>query len=174
MKIMQIITDYITQSLLTTQGDMVVRGAAIPKRLAAVAEGQVLKSAGVGAKPAWGVPRLGDMNFTSGVITRSTSGDTVVSGLGFQPAFVIFLAIDDNAADINFSIGIDYLSARIAIRLGINVADIHHYTDRSIEVYRTPLHNITGLISAIGGDGFTATFTLTGVCGAAIPWFTIG
>ena len=81
MKIMQIITDYITQSLLTTQGDMVVRGAAIPERLAAVAEGQVLKSAGVGAKPAWGVPRLGDMNFTSGVISSSNSVDFPTSGL---------------------------------------------------------------------------------------------
>jgi len=66
MRIMQIITDYIAKSLLTTQGDMLVRGASIPERLVAVALGQVLKSDGVGKEPEWAVDRktvdIGDWN----------------------------------------------------------------------------------------------------------------
>lgn len=54
MNIMQSITDYIMKSILTTHGDLVIRGAGVPERLAAVAVGQILRSAGVGAKPAWG------------------------------------------------------------------------------------------------------------------------
>ncbi|GAI37562.1 unnamed protein product, partial [marine sediment metagenome] len=56
MQIKQWITDYIRRTLLTTQGDMVVKGATAVERLVAVAVGQVLKSEGVGALPAWGVP----------------------------------------------------------------------------------------------------------------------
>lgn len=55
MRIMQTITDYIMRSILTTRGDMIVRGLSVPEKLVAVALGQVLKSGGVGAKPAWGV-----------------------------------------------------------------------------------------------------------------------
>lgn len=78
MRIMQSITDYIMKSILTTHGDMVLRGAAIPERLAGVAVGQVLKSGGVGAKPAWGLPSV-----PSGEIVLFEK-DTVVTGYTLQ------------------------------------------------------------------------------------------
>lgn len=58
MKIIQVVTDYIMKSILTTQGDMVVRGAALPERLAGGLVGTVLTGKGAGVKPAWesGIP----------------------------------------------------------------------------------------------------------------------
>jgi len=107
MDIKQIITDYIMKSILTTHGDMVLRGASIPERLVAVALGQVLKSGGVGAKPAWGVPSIGDMNMTFGTYTRNAAGDEVISGLGYIPKLVVFLAGDQDTSNASNSIGID-------------------------------------------------------------------
>jgi len=44
---------YILRSLLTTKGDMVVRGDYGPERLASGADGDVLKGVGAGNKPVW-------------------------------------------------------------------------------------------------------------------------
>lgn len=53
MRINQILTDYIAASVLTTQGDLVVRGAALPERLAAGIDGKVLTAQGAGAALAY-------------------------------------------------------------------------------------------------------------------------
>ena len=44
---------YILRSLLTTKGDMIVRGDYGPERLASGADGDVLKGVGAGSKPIW-------------------------------------------------------------------------------------------------------------------------
>lgn len=46
-------SEAILQSLLTTQGDIVVRGVGVAERLAAGADGKVLTSTGPGSMPAW-------------------------------------------------------------------------------------------------------------------------
>ena len=51
MQINQIITDYVTRTLLTTAGDMIVRGAAAPERLAGGITGTCLVGKGLGVKP---------------------------------------------------------------------------------------------------------------------------
>lgn len=53
MNIMQVITDYMAKSILTTAGDMLIRGAAVPERLAGGALTSVLKGQGAGVKPAF-------------------------------------------------------------------------------------------------------------------------
>ena len=53
MRITAPVTDYIRQSILTTKGDLVVRGVAIPERLVADVAGTVLASIGPGFKPAY-------------------------------------------------------------------------------------------------------------------------
>jgi len=53
MKLFGTLLNFIN-NVFTTEGDLVIRGGTIPERLAAVASGQVLLSAGVGAKPTWG------------------------------------------------------------------------------------------------------------------------
>jgi len=174
MDIEQIITDYIARSILTTQGDMVVRGVGVPERLASVAIGQVLKSAGVGAKPAWGYAQMSNHRMATGGITRSTAGDEVVSGLGFQPSLVFFLSRDGTVSNINISVGVDAKDFRANLALIKNVTEQSNTTSSSIYIYRAAGNNITGLISVFGADGFTVTYTLTGVCVAVTSWFAIG
>ena len=58
MQIRPTISDYIRRSLLTTQGDLVVRGAAVPERLVAGADGKILTAQGAGVAPIWEAPRL--------------------------------------------------------------------------------------------------------------------
>lgn len=49
----EVVTAVIKESLLTTQGDFIVRGASIPERLAAGAVGTVLAGKGAGVLPAY-------------------------------------------------------------------------------------------------------------------------
>jgi len=58
MQIRPVISDYIRRSLLTTQGDIIIRGAAQPERYAAGADGEILTAQGVGAEPIWEAPRV--------------------------------------------------------------------------------------------------------------------
>lgn len=60
--------------LLTVEGDLVVRGATIPERLAAVAAGHVLKSAGIGAKPIWDVPITSKNAIINGAMLHAQRG----------------------------------------------------------------------------------------------------
>jgi len=174
MKIMQTITDYIMKSILTTHGDLVVRGAALPERLAAVALGQVLKSAGVGAKPAWGVPKLEDGLFAMGSFSRSTAGDEVVTGVGFQPSLVVFFTSDATATNMNSSIGFDTGTLQKGQTVRSNHTEIVNISGYSINMYRGGVNYIQGEITTKSADGFTVTFTLAGTASAVVSWLAIG
>ena len=70
MKLVQVVSDYIRRSLLTTRGDIVVRGAAQPERLAAGALNYVLISHGAGLQLTWStIPT-----------PLTTQGDIIVRG----------------------------------------------------------------------------------------------
>jgi len=72
MKIMQAITDYIAKSVLTTQGDMVMRGVSVPEKLVAPSVNQWLRSTGVGSKPAWTI-NLGGASVEGDLIVRGSA-----------------------------------------------------------------------------------------------------
>lgn len=55
MRVYSPVTDYIRRSLISTTGDLVVRGAAIPERLPAGADGTFFKGKGAGVIPAYEV-----------------------------------------------------------------------------------------------------------------------
>jgi len=174
MDIKQIITDYIMKSILTTHGDMVLRGASIPERLAAVAVGQVMKSGGVGAKPAWGVPSIGDMNMVSGNFTRNTSGDEVVSGFGFAPKLFLFFGRDSAASNNNHSVGIDNEAVKAHGRVDMNGTQSNGDTSYSIYIKRDATNYIIGDVSVLAADGFTSTFVLLNTCSVIVNWLAIG
>lgn len=174
MRIMQLITDYIRKSILTTHGDLVVRGATIPERLAAVAVGQVLKSAGVGAKPAWGGPSIGDMNMAAGSYGVSVGGDIVTTGLGFLPKLLFFLSHDLTSANMNFCFGIDNNVNMCEVFQHTSGSDFFHNVTASITIKRDVSNHIIGSVTALGGDGFTVSYILTGTCGVSVTWFAIG
>jgi len=218
MRIMQIITDYIAKSLLTTRGDMLIRGVSIPERLAstfsngwlrcngaaqepnwsrdlggatthgdliirgadvcerlaAVAVGQVLKSAGIGAIPAWSKPSISDLGFKIGYFTRDPSGDEVVTGLGFLPKLVIFFCVDTVTTYIDLSWGFDDGTIHMCSQLYNNgLASTIDLTD-SIHVQHDGSTHMIGRITARVADGFTVTFTRTGVINIKCLYFAIG
>lgn len=92
MRLVQVITDYIRRSILTTRGDFVVRGDSQPERFPAGALLTFLAGQGAGEIPAWEGHKLSDHRMASGAFTRTTSGDEVVSGLGFRPSLLFFFA----------------------------------------------------------------------------------
>jgi len=153
---------------------MVVRGATVPEALAAVAVGQVLKSAGVGAKPAWGFPSLSGGKYALGNIARNTSGDEVVSGLGFEPVIFIFLCCHTTSILLNFSWGFDIVTTRRCIYVFDSMTETGLTNSYSIYIKQTAANQIAGLVSDTGVDGFTVTFTLTGVSNAQCTWLAIG
>lgn len=174
MKIMQVITDYITKTLLTTRGDLVVRGAAVPERLAAGAVGTYLKGDGAGAKPVWAIPLLSDFDFASGAYGRNTAGDKVVTGLGFEPKLVILLARDNTATNENWSIGFSVVGKRAAIGRTNNGTQCDDWTAYSSMTHRDGSNWLGGVVSAVGADGFTVTYSLTGTVDSEVSWFAIG
>lgn len=72
MRIMQIITDYVAKSILTTKGDMVVRGDSVPEKLAAPAASWWLVGNGLGAKPIW-TAALGGAGTEGDLIVRASA-----------------------------------------------------------------------------------------------------
>lgn len=81
--------------VLTTVGDMIVRGETEPERLAAVAAGQYLKSAGSATLPAYGKLALGDTGIHFKMISRDsgTGAGTEKITTGFEPSVVFFAGV---------------------------------------------------------------------------------
>jgi len=86
MRLRQVITDYIRRSILTTRGDLVVRGAAQPERLASGALDTYLRGKGAGVipayeaeptRPAMRVTLSADQPLLNGVIT-TLHMDTII------------------------------------------------------------------------------------------------
>jgi hypothetical protein len=96
------------------QGDLAVRGAAAYQRLAAVAAGYVLQSAGVGQLPVWGLPgptiatpQNLNASFSMTTVTSPTvisdpsAGNISVSGADSLTVDIYFNLIKTNAATTN-------------------------------------------------------------------------
>lgn len=150
--------------VFTTQGDTLYEGAAGPARLAAVAAGSYLRSTGVGANPEWSKTKLSDLGFYIGSDTNNAADDQVITGVGFQPSLVIFMAADDTATNLNWSIGFDNGTSKMCGYLRLNGTEWLVATDRSIEIRRGASDVLFGSISALGADGFTINWTLVGTC----------
>lgn len=174
MKINQIITDYIMKSILTAQGDLVVRGAAVPEALAAVAAGQVLKSDGIGAIPGWGVPEIRNMNMFVTSYTKSTAVDEVITGVGFKPGLAIALASDSIVANVNISVGFDNGTVRACLFIRDDATEQNTDAGRLFTIRRSAGNVIEGNISALGADGLTITHIVTGIVEVNVRLFLIG
>lgn len=174
MHIMQSITDYILKSILTTHGDLVVRGASIPERLAAVAVGQVFKSGGVGASPAWGVPSIGNMNMKIVTGFRDTAGAEVITGVGFQPSAFIFFGYDEEPTRYGRSFGFDLITSRMVMVTNSDTGYDNYTNTHSVYSYDDGSNYIAGVVSAVGADGFTITWTETGTAGCRYVCLAIG
>lgn len=142
MQIIAPVTDYIPASILTTPGDIVIRGAAGPERLAEID---------------WrGVHIDNEL--------RNAGGNQVIAGVGFESSVVMFIARDDNGMDMNYSWGFDNGTLHCCIaQVGDAGASVTENT-MSIKIDRGGGNSITGVITAIGANGFTIFWTLSGNC----------
>ncbi len=178
------VTDYIPASLLTTQGDMLVRGPAIPQRLEKIAGVNNLinrtgvgipewlqissgldlyyKGSGAGLIPLFSPLALRDTGIHIGNDTRTTSGNQVITGVGFQSSAIIMLGIDVVLTLANLSIG--FSDGTVNMRISLNYEGLRCGIAYSncIEILSTGSNYIRGVINTIGADGFTITWSQLG------------
>lgn len=170
---MQVITDYIRRSILTTRGDLVVRGVALPERLASGALRTFLAGQGVGGIPAWEGHKLSDHGMAVGHFARTSSGDEVITGLSFKSSFVIFIMTDGDATNLNWSIGFDYMTGYMVLFSYDGGNKIATDDQRSIYVRRSSGNTMSGLVTAFVNGGFTVTFVENGTSNATGIWLAI-
>ncbi len=187
MQLIAPVTDYIPASILTTIGDIVVRGAALPQRLgigvtSAFLEGRgagntpayqyidglvgtYLKGAGAGAHQLFEALALRDTGVFIGDSSRAGavgSGVQVITGVGFEPSIIIITAAIDVGTEVAWSIGFGKVGQNMCIyRQHDN--EVAHHTTMCIYWFEAAAADAwTGYITAVGADGFSITWTKTG------------
>lgn len=180
------VTDYIPASLLTANGEIISRftnnvvrynlgnkgniivsqspTSNLTNRSIIDALGTYFKGQGAGNYSIFEALALRDTGIHIGNDTRAAAGDQVITGVGFQPSVVIFSAADDVVGNQNWSIGFDDGTIHMILYCYENDTKVSVDVNESIGIVRDGGNFIMGLISAIGGDGFTITWSLTGVC----------
>jgi len=174
MRLVQVISDYIRRSILTIQGDLVVRGAAQPERLASGAANTLLTGQGAGSIPAFNPASIGSFQMNAGLIIRSTSGDEVISGLAYEPKLIYFQARDETSMNPNLSVAVATPDFVYQLRLNYNGTRVHTNALNCTQIKRDAANQIYAVVSAWNADGFTLTYTLAGVCASRTQWITCG
>jgi hypothetical protein len=108
--------------------------------------------------------RIG-MLLKTGSFTRDislASGTQSITGIGFSPKIVIFLATVNVAAG-KMSIGINIPSAGVCLYdANSSVAGSYGYDDNAIVMYTDSSNKYQGVIQNMDSDGFTISWTKTG------------
>jgi hypothetical protein len=100
-----------------------------------------------------------------GIFTRDmtlASGNQAVTGVNFQPASIIFLALRDNSPEV--SIGFDDGTNRYSIINAHNIAsNAWWYSgENSINLFQSSIDYYRGKIASRDSDGFTMSWQKTG------------
>lgn len=149
-------------NLLTTEGDLWVRGATEAQRIAAGLLDTYFKGQGDGELPIYEKMTLRDTGVKIGVGTQNAGGDQPIAGVGFKPSVVIFFAVDGNAANMNHSWGFDDGTAHMCSCVRNDAVDNALETSTCMWIQRGGGDILRAYISALGSDGFTLTWTLSG------------
>ncbi len=167
MRVVAPVTDYIRASIMTTQGDLAVRGAAAPERLAAGLLDEYLKGQGAAVLPIYEKLHLKDTGVKIGNDTRAVAGDQVIAGVGFESSIIIFGASNFSAGGGAWSWGAGKVGENQCFWRDNAGAGIGISTTRSIYQWISAAQIIEGYITAIGPDGFTITWLKIGVAAEA-------
>jgi len=164
MRISFPITDYIRQSILTTKGDLVVRGDAIPEKLIAAVAGKILTAKGVGVLPEYDDFHLSNVGIKIANNSRNTSGSQVFSGVGFQPSMILLFVVDQLSTNINWSVGFTS-EGQCACIAESGSAGTQKLRGASAAWIWRDVDNYMECIGAdMGTDGFTLYWSLEGAC----------
>ncbi|NIQ91314.1 MAG: hypothetical protein GWN93_20820 [Deltaproteobacteria bacterium] len=173
MNIMQIITDYIARSTLTTKGDLVVRGDSLPERLAAGTLGRFLQANGSGQKPSWQKVSISDFDIAHDTILRSTGGVENVNGLGFDAKLVLLLARTFTGGGPEISIGWINTLGQSCVTQEVGGTTSQIGTSNCIRNYIDASNYMLGVGSLVTG-GFSINFTLVGTATTRFNYLAIG
>ena len=163
----------VNKSILTTIGDFFVRGVSIPERLAAGVLDSYLKGQGAGIKPIYEKLALRNTGIKIGSMVRTTAGDQVVTGIGFEPSVIIFFATDTLTANQNFSWGIGIVGSNQCVYVGDDMTFSLVIVAQSIYIRRSSGNTMTGKITTVSSDGFTITWTLAGTSEAQVVYLCL-
>ncbi len=105
---------------------------------------------------------LGKPGIKIGNGTRSSAGSQVISGIGFQPSIVIFLATDDTQSNMNHSTGFDIVTTRGTMYQFDNGTQASTATIWCIAIRRNVSNLLTAVLASLDIDGFTLTWSLVG------------
>ncbi|MBA7534489.1 hypothetical protein ES705_26737 [subsurface metagenome] len=156
-------------NLLTTRGDLWVHGGVNPQRLAAGALNKYFKGQGAGELPIYEKLALRDTGTYIGTSERESGGNQVITGVGFRPSIIIFIARGSESTDQNWSIGFANLThtnqCLSRTQDGLAVA-IHPH---AILMDPAGAWKIEANLTVLSSDGFTLAWTLLGT---ALVYYT--
>ena len=128
-------------------------------------DGQVLTSTGPGSPPAFEAIAAG-ANVKVGSFTRDSSasvGTQVVSGIGFTPKSVIFLAVQDGTHEM--SMGLDD---------GTDARVVHHDHPTTADTFALNTTKSIRTIHASGGNTFNGKITALASGQFTVTWDKVG
>jgi len=108
-----------------------------------------------------------------GSFSRGSAGAQAITGVGFSPKAVIFLASDPDIATEAFSQGFDKQDQRACAYKGGSVATVYQSTARSIVIQVDASNIIRGYITSMDADGFTVTWDLAGSATAYVVFLAM-
>ena len=94
--------------------------------------------------------------------SRDAGGDQVITGVGYQSSLIIFLAADTPYSNRNWSVGFDDGAVAMSVYNHENGTLTGVKIGESIAIDRLLANKLMGHVTAIGADGFTITWALTG------------
>ena len=115
----------------------------------------------------------GIQNVALGWSTRNASGNQVISGLGFTPKIVFFLAYATGGTHQIMSIGVDDGTIAHCVLLSGHEVDAAHSGIDSILVWLDDSNNIAGSITSMDADGFTIGWVLAGAVTATFVYLAM-
>jgi len=156
------VTDYIPASILTTRGDIAVRGISIPQRLATTFAGYMLMCQGAGGLPIYGQYHLDYTGIHVGASSRGADGDEVISGLDFEPSVAIFLGVSPAGIDLNWCVGYDDGTVHKCISVEQDGTRVTIQPNQSLYIYKDVGNYIKGTITAKDSTSVTITWVRAG------------
>jgi len=155
-------------------GDLIVNGVAAWEYIAGVAAKQYLKSAGVGAKPAFGTVALADTGVAIGRTAQISASGNVTVTLTFNPSVVIFVFATNAAGSmgIGFDDGTNHYCIYHVGAASTYIQNRFSSTE-SIFAYDDVSNYLYGHISSKSATGFVLSFTEVGTWSTEVLYLAL-
>lgn len=123
--------------------------------------------------PPQGFPLLDISNFKLGSASRDASGEQVISGLGFEPKVVIFIAIGGGSTYRSWSIGFTDGISRRCLRQWGETLDGEMTASHCLHCGLTVYDRMYDSAVSMDADGFTITWVLAGTYTINFEWLAL-